>query len=82
MPGLDPLADKYRAFNWDVQEIDGHNFEEIFSALKAAQKAQGPAVIISHTVRGKGVSFMEGSTHWHAGVITKEQYDKAMGELA
>ncbi len=81
MPYLDPLADKYRAFGWRVQEIDGHKFEAIFPALKAAQVADGPAAIISHTIRGKGVSFMEGSTHWHAGAIAKEQYERAMKEL-
>lgn len=82
MPGLDPLADKYRAFNWHVQEADGHDFNSILAALSQAQRADGPAVIISHTVRGKGVSFMEGSTHWHAGAITKEQYEQAIKELA
>ncbi|MBI1833731.1 MAG: transketolase [Candidatus Andersenbacteria bacterium] len=81
MPGLDPLADKYRAFNWDVQEIDGHQFEEIFSALTKAQRADKPAVIISHTSRGKGVSFMENSDHWHAGAITDEQFATAKKDL-
>lgn len=82
MPGLDPLAEKYKAFNWDVQEIDGHNFEEIFPALEKAQTAGRPAAIISHTVRGKGVSYMEGSDHWHAGAISDEQYEMAKKELA
>jgi transketolase len=81
MPGLDPLADKYRAFNWQVKEIDGHNFDEIFEALAWAKDANGPAVIISRTVRGKGVSFMEHSEHWHAGAISEEQYEQAMQEL-
>lgn len=81
MPGLDPLAAKYEAFNWHVQEIDGHNFDEIFTALATAQKVEGPAVIISHTVRGKGVSYMEGSEHWHAGAISDEQYKMAKDEL-
>lgn len=82
MPGLDPLADKYRAFNWHVQEIDGHNFQEIFAAVEQAQQADGPAVIIAHTIRGKGVSFMENSDHWHAGAITPEQYEQAKQDLA
>jgi transketolase len=81
MPGLDPLADKYRAFNWQVKEIDGHNFTEIFEALAWAKGAEGPAAIISRTVRGKGVSFMENSEHWHAGAISEEQYEQAMEEL-
>lgn len=82
MPGLDPLAEKYKAFNWNVQEIDGHNFSEIFGALEKAQAADRPSVIISHTVRGKGVSYMEGSDHWHAGAISDEQYEIAKKELA
>lgn len=81
MPGLDSLAEKYRAFNWDVQEIDGHNFNEIIPALIKAKQVDGPAVIISHTVRGKGVSFMEGSEHWHAGAMTEEEYQRAMNDL-
>lgn len=81
MPSLDPLAAKYQAFGWDVQEIDGHNFEEILAALEKAKQGSGPHVIISHTVRGKGVSFMENSDHWHAGAITDEQYSQAMEDL-
>jgi transketolase len=65
-----------------VQEIDGHNSEMIVTAFKKAKRARRPSVIISHTIRGKGVSFMEGSTHWHAGAISREQYDQAMKELA
>ncbi|HLD25464.1 MAG TPA: transketolase [Candidatus Andersenbacteria bacterium] len=79
MPSLDPLAEKYRAFNWEVQEIDGHNFSEILPALEQVTR---PLAIISHTIRGKGVSFMEGSTHWHAGAISAEQYETAKNELA
>jgi transketolase len=82
MPHLDPLAKKYKAFGWQVQEIDGHNSEMIVTAFKKAKRARRPSVIISHTIRGKGVSFMEGSTHWHAGAISREQYDQAMKELA
>ncbi len=82
MPNLDPLADKYRVFGWSVQEIDGHNFTEIFPALLGSRAATGPAVIISHTLRGQGVSFMEGSEHWHAGAISKEQYKQAREELS
>lgn len=82
LPGLDPLADKYQAFNWQVQEVDGHSFDEILPAFRKAQAAKGPAVIISHTVRGKGLSFMESSAHWHAGAISDEQYEIAKRELA
>jgi transketolase len=82
MPGLDDLGEKYRAFNWSVREIDGHNFEEILKALKWASEQDKPAVIISNTVRGKGLSFMENSEHWHAGAISDEQIEIARKELA
>lgn len=81
MPGLDPLAEKYRAFNWEVFEADGHDMQAVLKALAEAKKLSGPTVIISHTVRGKGVSFMEGSTHWHAGAISDEQMKIARAEL-
>lgn len=84
MPSLDPLGAKYQAFGWDVLEIDGHNFEMVFTEVDAALTniAKGrPTVLISHTVRGHGVSFMEGSPKWHAGKITEEQYAQAMREL-
>lgn len=81
MPALDPLAQKYRAFNWAVREIDGHSMEEILSALTKARRAQRPTIIIANTIRGKGVSFMEGSDHWHAGAISAEQYEQARKDL-
>lgn len=81
MPNLDPLGDKYAASGWHVQEIDGHDFGEINNALGKAQKIKKPAVIIANTVRGKGVSFMENSEHWHAGAISDEEYEQAMEEL-
>lgn len=84
MPSLDPLGEKYQAFGWEVLEIDGHNMDMILAELTAAlvNVAQGrPTVVISHTVRGHGVSFMEGSPQWHAGKITEEQHAQAMREL-
>lgn len=82
MPNLDPLAEKYRSFGWLVYEVDGHDRKEIDRACKKAGKAKGPVAIIAKTVRGKGVSFMENSEHWHAGAITPEQYELAMKYLA
>lgn len=82
MPTLDPLADKYRAFGWEVLEVDGHDIGAVLETLKKAREIKKPIAIISHTIRGKGVSFMEGSTHWHAGVISKAQYEIAKQELA
>lgn len=81
---IDPLADKYRAFGWHVVEIDGHNMEQILDAFDEARNTKGkPTVIIAHTVKGKGVSFMEDQAGWH-GVATKtrEELDKALAEIA
>ena len=63
---IDPLADKWRAFGWNVIEIDGHDMEQIVAALETAKTTKGmPTVIIAHTVKGKGVSFMENVPDWH-----------------
>lgn len=79
---LDPLDEKLRAFNWDVQEIDGHDIQAVYSALEKAKNVQKPAVIIANTVKGKGVSFMENNAGWHGKAPNKEQFDEAMAELA
>jgi transketolase len=81
MPGLDPLAQKYQVFHWDTVEIDGHDISQILRAFEQAQAAKGPFAIISHSVTGKGVSYMEGDYHWHHGVITDELFLKAMNDL-
>lgn len=80
---LDPLPDKWRAFGWDVFEIDGHSQASIAEALDAAEHdVTRPAVIIGHTVKGKGVSFMEGVPTWHGSVkMTEEQVRSAWTEL-
>lgn len=76
------LAEKYKAFDWDVAEISGHNFEEIFMAIDSFKKSTGkPNVIIANTTFGKGVSFMEGNPDWHAKAPNEEEYKKAMEEL-
>ncbi len=79
---IEPLADKWKAFGWEVGEIDGHNFTEILSALERSKEVKGkPNVIIAHTVKGKGVSFMEGAVAFHGKAPDKEQYEQAMKEL-
>lgn len=79
---LEPLADKWRAFGWNVQEIDGHNMREILlSTHHAAQFHGKPSVIICHTVKGKGVSFMEGSLQFHGKAPNKDECTKALEEL-
>jgi transketolase len=80
---IDPLADKYRAFGWHAIEIDGHDMDQILKAFAEARATKGkPTVIIAHTVKGKGVSFMENQANWH-GVATKdrEQLDKALEDI-
>jgi transketolase len=80
---LAPYADKWRAFGWQVLQIDGHDLPEILEALATAQATTGkPTVIIARTIKGKGVSFMENQVKWHAGGITGEQLEQALTDLA
>lgn len=80
---MEPMADKWRAFCWDVQEIDGHDFAAILDAIEKAKKVQGkPAIIIAHTIKGKGISFMENNNHFHGVAATREEARKALEELA
>ncbi len=77
-----PLTDKYAAFNWNVIEIDGHDFDQILKAVeKAKQENNKPTVIVANTIAGKGVSFMENDYRWHGKAPTKEEAQKALGEL-
>lgn len=76
------IAEKWRAFGFHTIEIDGHDFSEIFAALDEARAHKGqPAAIISHTVKGKGVSFMENVVAFHGKTPTKEEYERGMQEL-
>jgi transketolase len=77
--GLEPLAEKWRAFSWHVAEINGHNFEEILNALNA--RSDRPKMIIARTVKGKGVSFMENEADYHGVAPTEEEFERAMKEL-
>lgn len=78
----EPLADKWRSFGWFVQEINGHDMNEILDALDVATATrERPAVIIANTVKGKGVSFMENSVDWHYKALTVEQATQALREL-
>ena len=79
---LEPLLDKWRAFNWNTLEIDGHDFPAILDALKAAeQHRDGPTMIVCQTVKGKGVSFMENRWEWHGKAPSREEGDRAIEEL-
>ncbi len=77
----EPLADKWRAFGWNVFEIDGHDIWAIHGALVEAQGATGPAVLIARTVKGKGVSFMEGECDWHGKAPSQEECHVALEDL-
>lgn len=79
---LRDLAAKWRAFGWNVIECDGHDLVALDAALDAAEQTKGvPTVIVAHTVKGKGVSFMEGKSAWHGKAIDDESFAKAMQEL-
>ncbi len=79
---VDPLGDKYRAFGWEVIEIDGHDMEQVVAAYEKAASIKGkPAMILARTIKGKGVSFMENQAGWHGVAPSREQFDKAIAEL-
>lgn len=83
LTGLDSVAEKYRSFGWRVCEFDGHDIAEIkrqFDSLPPAA-SDTPTVFVCHTVKGKGVPFMEDQPRWHAGRITREQYEEALRTL-
>lgn len=80
--GIAELFKKYIAFRWNVLEINGHNFQEIDEALKKAKEHKNqPTVIIAHTVKGKGVSFMENIAEWHGKGLKKEEAEIALKEI-
>jgi transketolase len=79
---LEPLAEKWRAFGWQVLAIDGHDLLQIMEALDRAELVRGrPTYIICHTVKGKGVSFMENVVSWHGVAPNREEADRAIAEL-
>lgn len=80
--GLEPLADKFAAFNWKVYDIDGHDMQTILDTIEEAKQFKGmPKVIIANTLMGKGVSFMEDNYKWHGVPPTTEQAGVALKEL-
>ncbi|MBI3034558.1 transketolase [Candidatus Woesearchaeota archaeon] len=80
--GIEPLTDKFEAFGWHAIEIDGHNVRELMNAFDLAVKIRGkPKVIIAKTIKGKGVSFMEGVSSWHGKAPNAEQLKLALAEI-
>ena len=80
---MEPYPDKWKAFNWNVVDIDGHDMNQIVDALDNLPKydSDTPTVIIARTIKGKGVSFMEKIIGWHAGALSEEDMNKAMAEV-
>ena len=76
---LENFADKWRAFGWNVAECNGHSVKDIIAALSGKQEK--PFVLIAHTIKGKGVSFMENAPQWHNGVLTQKLFEQAMSEV-
>jgi len=77
-----PVVDKWRAFNWAVIEVNGHNVRQVLEALDAARDIHHcPTIIVAHTTKGKGVSFMENQSAWHGRAPSDEEYAQALAEL-
>jgi transketolase len=79
---MEPLAERWRSFGWDVHEIDGHNMQALVDCFQAVPFTQGkPSCILAHTTKGKGVSFMENRPEWHHHVPTTDELQRAIVEL-
>jgi transketolase len=80
---LEPLAEKWRSFGWDCEEVDGHAMRDLVAALESAREksARGPVALIARTVKGKGVSFMEGKYEWHGKAPNDAEYERAIAEV-
>ncbi|MCA6111543.1 transketolase [Bradyrhizobium sp. CNPSo 4026] len=82
---LEPVAEKWKSFGWNVQEVNGHSISEIVHALNLARSnaetSASPQILIAHTIKGRGISFMENSVEWHYRVPSEAEYGAAMQEL-
>ncbi len=76
---LSPFEEKWKSFGWKAVSVDGHNVEELYAAL--SQESDRPYVVLANTVKGKGVSFMEGNPIWHNGALNAKQYEQAIQEV-
>ena len=79
--GLEPFADKWRMFNWNVMEVDGHDTNLLQDSFSKIEKNSKPTVMIAHTIKGKGVSFMENTVLWHYRCPRDDEFDMALKEL-
>ena len=73
------LNEKWKSFNWEVKEVDGHDISQILNAFK--QTSTKPKLILANTIKGKGFSFSENNNDWHHKIMTKTQYEEALKEL-
>ena len=78
---VSPVDKKFESFGWFVQEINGHDFNEIISAVEKAKNQSKPSMIIANTIKGKGVSFMENKAGWHGKAPNEEEYKQAIADL-
>jgi transketolase len=80
---MGPVPEKWRAFGWETRECDGHDVASILNGLEELRRVRGrPGVLLAHTVKGKGVSFMENAPPWHAKPPNEQEYLQARTELA
>ncbi len=77
----EPLADKWRAFGFEVQEVDGHDVHAVIGAIEKTKNASGPSMIIAHTITGKGVSFMQNTAAWHGKAPNDQELELALAEI-
>ena len=78
----EPFASKFESFGWNVSDVNGHDFDELRNAFEQAEQVKDkPTVIIAHTIKGKGVSYMENQLGWHGKAPNDEEYEIAMKEL-
>ena len=78
---LEPIEDKWRAFGWNTKRVDGHNIAQLIDTFDNIEKNGKPTIVIADTIKGKGVSFMEGAHEWHHHKMTQEQYEQAIAEV-
>jgi transketolase len=80
--GLEPSTDKWRAFGFNVLEVDGHSFRDLSHAVDTARAhSEGPTVVIAKTVKGKGIDFMENDVRWHYGGLDTDLIEKAKASV-
>jgi len=78
---LESLSKKFEAFNWEVFEIDGHNHTQIYETLSTLRKNKKPKVVIAHTIKGKGIDFMENKLLWHYKSPSEQEYNEGINQL-